>query len=141
MEQELGREREDRLNLKVGRGGVVDGEFAVQDLQLLQGGSRPTVRARGTLKALYELQRAGIVTLEQNLGALSGAFTVPKVTTCETSGGTYTDVTVVAGALGTTQNALTAITFDASQAKKFIKDGATVGTSALISATLSGFQT
>ena len=65
MEQELGREREDRLNLKVGRGGVVDVEFAVQYLQLLQGGSRPTVRARGTLKALYELQRAGIVTLEQ----------------------------------------------------------------------------
>ncbi|OGS01538.1 MAG: hypothetical protein A2V88_02620 [Elusimicrobia bacterium RBG_16_66_12] len=82
----------------------------------------------------------GIVTLEQNLGALSGAFTVPKVTTCETSGGTYTDVTVVAGALGTTQNALTAITFDASQAKKFIKYGATVGTSALISVTLSGFK-
>jgi len=65
MEQELGREREDRLNLKVGRGGVVDVEFAVQYLQLLHGGSRPAVRARGTLKALYELQRAGIVTLEQ----------------------------------------------------------------------------
>jgi [glutamine synthetase] adenylyltransferase / [glutamine synthetase]-adenylyl-L-tyrosine phosphorylase len=65
MEQELGREREDRLNLKVGRGGVVDVEFAVQYLQLLHGGSRPEVRARGTLKALYELQRAGIVTLEQ----------------------------------------------------------------------------
>jgi len=65
MEQELGREREDRLNLKVGRGGVVDVEFAVQYLQLLRGGSHPTVRARSTLKALYELQRAGIVTLEQ----------------------------------------------------------------------------
>jgi glutamate-ammonia-ligase adenylyltransferase len=65
MEQELGREREDRLNLKVGRGGVVDVEFAVQYLQLLHGGSTPAVRARGTLKALYELQRAGIVTLEQ----------------------------------------------------------------------------
>ncbi|MHB1012604.1 MAG: [protein-PII] uridylyltransferase family protein [Desulfobacteria bacterium] len=65
MEQELGREREDRLNLKVGRGGGVDVEFAVQYLQLLHGGSHPAVRARGTLKALYELQRAGIVTLEQ----------------------------------------------------------------------------
>jgi hypothetical protein len=65
MEQELGRETEDRLNLKVGRGGVVDVEFAVQYLQLLHGGSHPAVRARGTLKALYELQRAGIVTLEQ----------------------------------------------------------------------------
>ena len=40
-------------------------EFAAQYLQLLHGGSHPAVRARGTLKALYELQRAGIVTLEQ----------------------------------------------------------------------------
>jgi glutamate-ammonia-ligase adenylyltransferase len=65
MELELGREREDRLNLKVGRGGVVDVEFAVQYLQLLHGGAHPAVRARATLKALYELQRAGIVTLPQ----------------------------------------------------------------------------
>src|SRR5665648_1006707 len=65
MEQELGREREDRLNLKVGRGGVVDVEFAVQYLQLLHGGAHLAVRARGTLKALYELQRGGIITLEQ----------------------------------------------------------------------------
>jgi len=65
MEVELGREREDRLNLKVGRGGVVDVEFAVQYLQLLHGGGRAALRSRGTLKALYELQRAGIVTLEQ----------------------------------------------------------------------------
>lgn len=65
MEQELGRERGDRRNLKVGRGGVVDVEFAVQYLQLLHGGAHPAVRARGTLKALYELQRAGIISLSQ----------------------------------------------------------------------------
>jgi [glutamine synthetase] adenylyltransferase / [glutamine synthetase]-adenylyl-L-tyrosine phosphorylase len=65
MEVELGREREDRLNLKVGHGGVVDVEFAVQYLQLLYGKERPPVRARSTQKALYELQRAGIITLEQ----------------------------------------------------------------------------
>ncbi|MEW6721223.1 MAG: bifunctional [glutamate--ammonia ligase]-adenylyl-L-tyrosine phosphorylase/[glutamate--ammonia-ligase] adenylyltransferase, partial [Thermodesulfobacteriota bacterium] len=65
MEVELGRESEDRLNLKVGRGGVVDVEFAVQYLQLLHGGAVPSVRARGTLRALYEMQRAGIVTLDQ----------------------------------------------------------------------------
>jgi len=40
-------------------------EFAVQYLQLLHGEGRPTVRSRGTLKALYELQRAGIVSLSQ----------------------------------------------------------------------------
>ena len=65
MEVELGRESEDRLNLKVGRGGVVDVEFAVQYLQLVHGGAVPSVRARGTLRALYELQRAGIVSLDQ----------------------------------------------------------------------------
>jgi glutamate-ammonia-ligase adenylyltransferase len=65
MEMELGREREDRLNLKVGRGGVVDVEFAVQYLQLLHGAQLPSLRARNTLKALYELQRSGIVSLEQ----------------------------------------------------------------------------
>ncbi|MGE5248116.1 MAG: bifunctional [glutamate--ammonia ligase]-adenylyl-L-tyrosine phosphorylase/[glutamate--ammonia-ligase] adenylyltransferase [Verrucomicrobiota bacterium] len=65
MEMELGREREDRLNLKVGRGGVVDVEFAVQYLQLVHGAGNPAIRARNTLKALYELQRAGIVSLDQ----------------------------------------------------------------------------
>ncbi|MBE0603531.1 MAG: bifunctional [glutamate--ammonia ligase]-adenylyl-L-tyrosine phosphorylase/[glutamate--ammonia-ligase] adenylyltransferase [Deltaproteobacteria bacterium] len=65
MEVELGRESEDRLNLKVGRGGVVDVEFAVQYLQLVHGGATPSVRARGTLRALYEMQRAGIVSLDQ----------------------------------------------------------------------------
>jgi glutamate-ammonia-ligase adenylyltransferase len=65
MEVELGRESDDRLNLKVGRGGVVDVEFAVQYLQLLHGADVPDIRARGTLKALYELQRAGIITPDQ----------------------------------------------------------------------------
>jgi len=65
MEIELGRESEDRLNLKVGRGGVVDVEFAVQYLQLLHGGTVPALRVRETLRALYELQRAGIISLDQ----------------------------------------------------------------------------
>ena len=37
----------------------------VQYLQLLHGAGRPAVRARGTMKALYELQRAVVVTLDQ----------------------------------------------------------------------------
>ncbi|MCL1926336.1 MAG: bifunctional [glutamate--ammonia ligase]-adenylyl-L-tyrosine phosphorylase/[glutamate--ammonia-ligase] adenylyltransferase [Syntrophorhabdaceae bacterium] len=65
MEVELGRESEDRLNLKVGRGGVVDVEFAVQYLQLLYGAVEPCVRARSTLKALYELRRSGIIPADQ----------------------------------------------------------------------------
>ena len=72
MEVELGRESQDRLNLKVGRGGVVDVEFAVQYLQLVHGGAAD-VRARGALKALGELKRAGIITPDQ-FNVLDGGY-------------------------------------------------------------------
>jgi glutamate-ammonia-ligase adenylyltransferase len=78
MEIELGRERDDRVNLKVGRGGVVDVEFATQYLQLVHGPANPSVRARSTLKALYELWRSGSIdeekyrTLEEGYRFLRG---------------------------------------------------------------------
>lgn len=65
MEREIGQERSDRLDLKVGRGGIVDVEFAVQYLQLRHGPAHPSVRARATLKALYELNRAKILPEEE----------------------------------------------------------------------------
>ncbi|MGE5189444.1 MAG: bifunctional [glutamate--ammonia ligase]-adenylyl-L-tyrosine phosphorylase/[glutamate--ammonia-ligase] adenylyltransferase [Gemmatimonadota bacterium] len=65
METELGKERADRLNLKVGRGGIVDVEFAVQYLQLLHGPGDASLRARSTLKALFELRRAGAIGEEE----------------------------------------------------------------------------
>ncbi len=61
MERELGKERKDRRNLKVGRGGIVDVEFAVQYLQLVHGPGNRSLRARSTLKALYELRRANVL--------------------------------------------------------------------------------
>jgi len=61
MERELGKERQDRRNLKVGRGGIVDVEFAVQYLQLVHGPGNRTLRARATLTALYELLRANVL--------------------------------------------------------------------------------
>jgi glutamate-ammonia-ligase adenylyltransferase len=64
MEVELGREHTRLRNLKVGRGGVVDVEFAAQYLQLLHGPELPVVRSRSTLKALYELMRAGKIEVE-----------------------------------------------------------------------------
>jgi glutamate-ammonia-ligase adenylyltransferase len=73
MEVELGRERAGLLNLKVGRGGVVDVEFAVQYLQLLHGPNLPAVRSRSTLKALYELMRAGRIGVE-DFRALDGGY-------------------------------------------------------------------
>ncbi len=65
METELGKERADRLNLKVGRGGIVDVEFAVQYLQFLHGPGNASLRARATLKALYELRLAGVIGEEE----------------------------------------------------------------------------
>jgi len=73
MEVELGRERTDRLNLKVGRGGVVDVEFATQYLQLLHAPKVPVLRSRSTLKALYELMRAGKISVE-DFQALDGGY-------------------------------------------------------------------
>ncbi|RMG59613.1 MAG: bifunctional [glutamate--ammonia ligase]-adenylyl-L-tyrosine phosphorylase/[glutamate--ammonia-ligase] adenylyltransferase [Deltaproteobacteria bacterium] len=65
MEGELGRERGHVHNIKYGRGGIVDVEFLVQYLQLLHGREFPAVRSQNTLKALYELYRAGILTEEE----------------------------------------------------------------------------
>ena len=62
MERELGKERRDRRNLKVGRGGIVDVEFAVQYLQLVHGPGNRSLRVRPTLKALYELLRANVLS-------------------------------------------------------------------------------
>ena len=65
MELEIGKERSDRLDLKVGRGGIVDVEFAVQYLQLLHGPQHRSVRARSTLKALYELRLLKVLPEEE----------------------------------------------------------------------------
>ncbi len=54
MEQELGKERPGRYNLKTGRGGLVDVEFAVQWAQLGHG-----IREPDTLRALARLSAAG----------------------------------------------------------------------------------
>ena len=54
----LGRE------IKRGRGGIRDIEFAVQLLQLVHGGHDPEIRDRSTLGALTELAAAGYVTTE-----------------------------------------------------------------------------
>jgi len=62
MEMELGKERQDRRNLKVGRGGIVDVEFAVQYLQLVHGPGNRSFRVRPTLSALYEFRRANILS-------------------------------------------------------------------------------
>src|SRR5206468_5405515 len=52
----------DPIDVKTGRGGIRDIEYAVQFLQLLNGGDLPAVRQRNTLLALEALEIAGCLT-------------------------------------------------------------------------------
>ncbi len=52
MEHENAREREGRLNIKTGRGGMVDVEFITQYLQLLNAGRIITLRQQNTIHLL-----------------------------------------------------------------------------------------
>lgn len=60
MERELAREQPQRFDLKLGRGGLLDVEFAVQWLQMRHGGER-SLRTPDTLQALSALFEAGHV--------------------------------------------------------------------------------
>ncbi|MBI3301987.1 MAG: bifunctional [glutamate--ammonia ligase]-adenylyl-L-tyrosine phosphorylase/[glutamate--ammonia-ligase] adenylyltransferase, partial [Deltaproteobacteria bacterium] len=62
MEEELAREHKGRLNIKTGRGGIVDIEFLTQMLQLRHGNRLPYLRQRGTLPALEALQTSSILS-------------------------------------------------------------------------------
>ncbi len=61
MESEIGKEAAKGKNPKVGRGGIVDIEFAVQYLQLAHGHDFPSIRTPGTPEALRLLRGAGLL--------------------------------------------------------------------------------
>ena len=61
MENELAREKEGSYNIKTGRGGMVDVEFAVQYLQLREGYRRPELRTPSTVVALKEISTTGML--------------------------------------------------------------------------------
>jgi len=63
MELELSGQAKDRHHPKLGFGGLVDVEFAVQWLQMTHG-SDPAVRSRNTMEALARLTAAGYVEPE-----------------------------------------------------------------------------
>ncbi len=65
MQNELARERPGFYNIKTGRGGMIDIEFATQYLQLVHGLSHGEVRCPNTLEALQALEQSGL--LEQSL--------------------------------------------------------------------------
>ena len=61
MEHELARETGGSYNIKTGRGGMVDVEFAAQYLQLKYGSRFPELRTTSTIVALKEVQTLGLV--------------------------------------------------------------------------------
>ena len=66
MEEEIAREgKEPHFDIKTGRGGIVDIEFAVQMLQLAYGPANPSLRTPSTLSALESLAETGLVEEKQ----------------------------------------------------------------------------
>ncbi len=65
IEQRTRREGADELNVKTGRGGIRDIEFAIQFLQLLNGGDLPDLRTGNTLEAILQLESCGCLTHQE----------------------------------------------------------------------------
>jgi len=61
MEHELAKETAGSYNIKTGRGGMVDVEFAVQYLQLRHGCRYPELRTTSTIVALKEIRTLGLL--------------------------------------------------------------------------------
>jgi glutamate-ammonia-ligase adenylyltransferase len=72
-EDEVQRSGAADREVKRGRGGIRDIEFAVQTLQLVHGRADPELRSPTTLTALAEMRRAGYVA-EDDAESLAGAY-------------------------------------------------------------------
>ena len=59
MEKELAKESVSKVNIKTGKGGLVDIEFIVQMLQLRYGKKYPSIRHGNTLLAIEALGKKG----------------------------------------------------------------------------------
>ncbi len=65
IENRSKREGTDKRDVKAGAGGIRDIEFAIQFLQLLNGGDLPEVRNANTLAAIGGLEQAGCLTMQE----------------------------------------------------------------------------
>lgn len=72
MEKEIARETDERINIKTGRGGMVDVEFLTQYLQLLHGGRNRSLQNQNTLILLREMVKLRILDKEDGRVLLSG---------------------------------------------------------------------
>jgi glutamate-ammonia-ligase adenylyltransferase len=73
IEQKTSRAGASATEVKTGRGGIRDIEFAIQFLQLLNAGDLPELRQRNTLLALQSLEAAGCLT-DQEYRVLDDAY-------------------------------------------------------------------
>lgn len=65
IENRVISEGDESRNVKTGRGGIRDIEFAIQFLQLLNGGDLPALRTGNTLKAIAQLENVGCLTHQE----------------------------------------------------------------------------
>jgi [glutamine synthetase] adenylyltransferase / [glutamine synthetase]-adenylyl-L-tyrosine phosphorylase len=72
MENELAKETAGSYNIKTGRGGMVDVEFAVQYLLLKHGCRYPELRSTSTIVALKEIRTLGLLAENDAETLLSG---------------------------------------------------------------------
>jgi glutamate-ammonia-ligase adenylyltransferase len=75
MRTRIERERggpEGQVNVKTGRGGLVDVEFLVQMLQLRHGHAHPGIRMRGTKAALAALAAEGLLAADDARALVDG---------------------------------------------------------------------
>lgn len=72
MENELAREKDGSYNIKTGRGGMVDVEFAVQYLQLRHGCQYPELRTTNTVLALKEISTLDLLPKGDDETLLNG---------------------------------------------------------------------
>lgn len=79
MEHELAKETQKKVNIKTGRGGIVDIEFLVQMLQLRHGRECRELRVRSTAEALDELIDAKIILKKEYLILKEGLFFLKKL--------------------------------------------------------------
>jgi glutamate-ammonia-ligase adenylyltransferase len=73
IEQKTGQAGDSAREVKTGHGGIRDIEFAIQFLQLLNGGDLPEVRQRNTLLAMQALEEVGCLT-DQEYHILANAY-------------------------------------------------------------------
>jgi glutamate-ammonia-ligase adenylyltransferase len=65
IEQELSKEGPEHIDLKFGPGGIVELEFIVQTLQLINGKSHPELRVPNTLTAIRRLRKSNLISIEE----------------------------------------------------------------------------